>query len=115
MANTALPLSTRISNNGLKIKRVETIKKVKLGDGYEARAAKGINWVSLQIDIKWEVLTYTEFATIQTAIDTIQPDGYFTFTLPNEASARKFRVNSFDYEYFSTYMNASMSLEEVVV
>ncbi len=114
MANTALPLSTRISN-GLKIKRVENIKKVKLGDGYEARAPKGINWVSIQIDVKWEVLTYTEFNTIQTAISTIQPDGYFTFTLPNEGTARKFRMDSFDYDYFSTYINASMTLSEVFV
>ena len=114
MANTALPLSTRLSNN-LKIKRNERLKKAGLGDGYEALAPMGKQWVYLTMDIQWEVLTYAELDTIQAAIDTISPDGYFTYTLPDESTARKWRITSFDYSYYNSYANASMSLREVFV
>jgi phage-related protein len=114
MANTALPLSDRLSNNP-KITRNERVKKSQLGDGYEAIAPRGKNWVFYTLEIQWEVLTYTELTTIKSAINTISPDGYFTYALPDDGVSRKWRLESFDYSLYSTYANATMKLREVFV
>lgn len=114
MANTALPLPSRISNNP-KITRNERVKKSQLGDGYEAIAPRGKNWVYYSLELQWEVLTYSELTTIKTAIATISPDGYFTYALPDDGVSRKWRLESFDYSLYNTYANASMKLREVFV
>lgn len=114
MANTTLPLSTRLSQKP-NIKRNERIKKAELGDGYSARSPNGKNWVYYTVELQWEVLTYTEFQTIQDAVALIQPDGWFTWTLPNEATVRKFRMEDFSFTYYSTYVDAKMSLKEIFV
>lgn len=114
MANAALPLPSRISNNP-KITRNERVKKSQLGDGYEAIMPRGKNWVFYTLEIQWEVLTYTELTTIKSAIATISPDGYFTYALPDDGVSRKWRMESFDYSLFNTYANASMKLREVFI
>ncbi len=112
MANAALPLPDRISNNP-KITRNERVKKAQLGDGYETIAPRGKNWVYLSLELNWEVLTYAALTTIQTAINTISPDGYFTYSLPSDGVSRKWRIENFDYSLFNSYANASMKLREV--
>ena len=114
MANTALPLSDRLSNNP-KITRNVRVKKSQLGDGYEAIMPRGKNWVYYTLEIQWEVLSYSELTTIKTAIATIDPDGYFTYALPDDGVSRKWRMDSFDYSLFNTYANASMKLREVFI
>lgn len=110
----SLPLSTRLSD-APQVKRNERLRKAQLGDGYIARAPQGKNWVYLTLSVSWDALTYAEFQTIQTAVDAIQPDGYFTYSLPQEITARKWRIENFSYVYKSVYINAKMDLIEVFV
>jgi phage-related protein len=113
MASAALPLQNRISNNPT-ITRNEKIKKAGLGDGYEARAPQGKNWVFYTIELRWESLTWAELGTIKTAITTVNPDGWFTYALPDDGISRKWTVENFDYALLNADLaNANIKLKEV--
>lgn len=114
MANTALPLSTRISQD-IELKVNRKVRTAQLGDGYISTTPYGRNPEFLTATIKWEYLTYTEFYTIKAAITTIGYDGYFTWTLPNESTARKWAYVDLTYTYPSTYVSVTMQLREVFV
>lgn len=68
------------------------------GDGYEQRIADGINTQRLRVTLVWRVLSATDANTIQTFFSGVQSHQAFLYTLPWEASPRKFRLETLSRE-----------------
>jgi phage-related protein len=98
MANTTMPLTTKISQ-GSEFASQSNILKSKFGDGYEQRVPNGINYKRDKISLVWENVTLAEKTTILAALELARwGSDYLTYTIPGDASAKRF-IQDGDWSY----------------
>lgn len=101
MANTALPLTTKISQSSNKSIKAN-ILVASFGDGYSQRVPNGINYTKQNWTIQWENITLSELTTVESSIATTRYGAdYFTWTPFNDGSQKKFRYLTHDVIFHS--------------
>lgn len=80
---TALP-STPPLSYGTRLQSRRKIIEQMLGDGYSARARKGVNSVRQQWELTWDNVTDEEVATLRDFFETLGAVDNFTWTPPNQ-------------------------------
>ena len=87
---------------------------VRFGDGYSQRSPKGINSTAAVVQLTWSTINETDKTTLISFFQT--KGGYvgFYYTLPGEASARKWRAPRWSWQAL-TYdaYTVSATLEQI--
>lgn len=79
----------RAPSYGYQKKTKPRILRTDFGDGYSQRAADGLNSVAITVDLEFNGLTPDEADDIEAFLESKKGATAFTYTLPDEVSARK--------------------------
>lgn len=90
----SLPLATEIDQASSGSTQFRVLIN-RYGNGYEQRAADGLNNNLATWEVSWEGLTLTSFNTIVSAIETAKGVDYFTWTAPGDASSKKWVIETY--------------------
>ena len=88
----AMPTGVAISQSSAK-QTTWRIISMKLGNGYEQRAADGVNAAEVNWSAVWENITSSEKTTIVNALNSTGGWDYLTWTDPDDGVARKFVID----------------------
>jgi len=87
----ALPLQTKISQSSSGGKKYRVLI-AEFGNGYTQRTQDGINSARAQWSISWDNLTSAEKDTVIAALDAAGSHDTHTWTAPDEATSKEWRV-----------------------
>lgn len=84
------------------------------GDGYSQRAGDGLNAIGRSVDLEFSGLTVSQANDIETFLTTKAGYTAFTYTLPDEASAKKWIATEWRRSAQSnTIRTITVTLEQV--
>lgn len=73
------------------------VRRVKFGDGYEARVADGLNRTAMQISVPWKNRTHQELLTLMDFFRRHDGRHWFFYTPHGEGIRRKFVCSKWSY------------------
>lgn len=85
----------------------------KFGDGYEQRAAKGINSTPEIWDVRWDNLTFADAATIYSFLSGTKGSTSFIWTPPGYATTYKYVVTALSEHPGTTRSSISATFQQV--
>lgn len=88
---TFTPILTPDFSSGVDIRVKPRVLKAEFGDGYEQTAGDGLNNMPMEGTLTWSTLTTAQADTIVAFFVARQGYEAFYYTLPWEASARKWK------------------------
>lgn len=99
---------------GIKRKSKPNIKVAQFGDGYSQRSALGLNQSALNAELSYSNISSAEKTTLEDFINAHNKGQAFYWTMPDEASARKWYITSWEVTYvkFGVF-SVNISLTEV--
>lgn len=111
----ALPVFTppQIPSLSSSFEEEPRILRVDFGDGYSQRVADGLNSNQMKVTLNFDVLTSVELGTIRTFLSARGGYEAFTYTLPQEVSARKWICPRWNHQPNGNLFSLSAELEEV--
>lgn len=84
------------------------------GDGYSQRAGDGLNSIGRSVDLEFNGLTVSQANSIETFLEGTGGYEAFTYTLPDEASAKKWIAKEWNRTAQSnTIRTIHVTLEQV--
>ena len=66
------------------------VRRVKFGDGYEARIIDGLNFMRITATLPWENRSYVEMITLIEFFRRHRGDHWFWYTVHGESNPKKF-------------------------
>lgn len=94
MAETLPPIPMAFSPSFSEEPRV---RRVKFGDGYEARVGDGLNRTAMQVTVPWKNRTHPELAVLMDFFRRHDGRRWFFYTPHGESAARKFVCPKWSY------------------
>ena len=88
----SMPLTTKISQSSGRTRDYRTIR-IRYGNGYEQRAADGINATEDRWVLLWENMSLTDYNTVQNALNTSAGVDYFNWTPFGDTTSKKFVID----------------------
>lgn len=90
------------------------VLSAKFGDGYNQEAGDGLNADLMKLSVSWEALTPAQGQTVMDFFKDLGGYRPFKFTLPGEASPRKFKCRKWSRRFPSfQIVDVTASWEEV--
>lgn len=94
MAETLPPIPMAFSPTFSEEPRV---RRVKFGDGYEARVGDGLNQIQMTVSIPWKNRSHQEMAILMDFFRRHGGKNWFFYTPHGESRARKFVCSKYNY------------------